>query len=213
MALPRSPLGLNQWRLQWLTARRGHRPKAVPSASCRCPGPASRRGCHRQRSPDPPAHAGRWRRPAAASGAVDLPTQSASVERSRSRPSRSKIWLCRYSGKWSASPGLTRPHWGHGPLRLVDQHMRQQTGSRPATLDQPRRQRCLREAIAAGTGQPWPPRPAQPDKSWFCVRMHAGRFTMSSHCPPLVRGQWRGAGDVFQLLGPFVGKTFHWKVF
>jgi hypothetical protein len=25
------------------------------------------------------------------------------------------------------------------------------------------------------------------------------RFTMSSHCPPLVRGQWRGAGDVFQL--------------
>jgi hypothetical protein len=25
------------------------------------------------------------------------------------------------------------------------------------------------------------------------------RFTMSSHCPPLVQGQWRGAGDVFQL--------------
>ena len=24
---------------------------------------------------------------------------------------------------------------------------------------------------------------------------------MSSLCPPLVRGQWRGAGDVFQFLG------------
>jgi hypothetical protein len=27
------------------------------------------------------------------------------------------------------------------------------------------------------------------------------RFTMSSHCPPLVQGQWRGARNVFQLLG------------
>ncbi len=27
------------------------------------------------------------------------------------------------------------------------------------------------------------------------------RFTISSHGPPLVQGQWRGAGDVFQFLG------------
>ena len=91
--------------------------------------------------------------------------------------------------------------------------MGEQSRSGPATFDGARRQWHLDEPFAAGAGHPGPPRPAQPDKSWFCVRMHAGRFTMSSHCPPLVRGQWRGAGDVFQLLGPFVGKTFHWKVF
>lgn len=34
--------------------------------------------------------------------AVDLPAHSASVKRSRSRPSRSKIWLRRYKGRWSA---------------------------------------------------------------------------------------------------------------
>ena len=120
MALPRSPLGLNQWRLQWLTVRRDRKPKAGRSGSCRCPlsatacnrlpgngTPTLRPGCRRQRSPDPPAHAAALsamqaspagQRMASASGAsraVDLPTQSASVERSMSSPSRSKIWLWR----------------------------------------------------------------------------------------------------------------------
>ena len=39
---------------------------------------------------------------------------------------------------------------------FVDQHMRQQPGTGTPTLDRPRRQRCLREAIAAGTGHPGP---------------------------------------------------------
>ena len=39
---------------------------------------------------------------------------------------------------------------------FVDQHMRQQPGTGTPTLDRPGRQRCLREAIAAGTGHPGP---------------------------------------------------------
>ena len=47
------------------------------------------------------------------SNAVLLPTQSASVERSMSRPSRSKIWLWRYSGRWSAY--LLTSTWARRP--------------------------------------------------------------------------------------------------
>ena len=39
---------------------------------------------------------------------------------------------------------------------FVDQNMGEQTRSRPATLDRAAWQRCLREAIAAGTGHPGP---------------------------------------------------------
>ena len=65
--------------------------------------PASSPGCHPRRSPVRPAHAARWHRRARFQKPPwTCPTQSANVERSRSSPSRSKIWLWRYSGRWSA---------------------------------------------------------------------------------------------------------------
>ena len=93
-------IGLELTRLQWFTVRRDRKPKAAPSGSCPSLGPTFPPGHRRQRSPDPRAHAARpvgdasiaCRAMDGAGRAVDLPTQPASVERSKSSPSRSEIW-------------------------------------------------------------------------------------------------------------------------
>ena len=203
MARPDSPLGLNQRRRQWLTVHRARRPKAVRSGSCRCPpqedgAPALPRGIvGKDRLPRqhmPPAGVGQRRQQSG--GFADPVGQCRAIQIETVAPEDLAL-------------AIQRQVIGV----FVDQHMREQTRARTPALDRARWQPGLAEAIAAGASHPRPPRPAQPDKSWFCVRMHAGRFTISSHFPPLVRGQWRGPGHIFQFLGPFVGKTFHWKVF
>ena len=85
---------------------------------------------------------------------------------------------------------------------LVDQNMRQQPGAGTSTLDRPRRQRCLREAIAAGTGHPGSPRPAQPDKSSICARTRAGgsRQSARGHIPVL-RSHLRPTGEACHRTG------------
>ena len=83
---------------------------------------------------------------ASASGSssfAELPTQSARVDRSRSMPSRPKIRLCRYNGRWSpyfetstwaSSPGPGRPRSigreGSGAWQNASQHRRPCGGAR-----------------------------------------------------------------------------------